>query len=51
MELITWAVPGALLGTLIGIPVAGKIHQDTFMKLLLAVILLSGLVIVFKGLF
>ena len=51
LELIAWAVPGALLGTLIGIPVAGKIRQDTFMKLLLSIILLSGLVIVFKGLF
>ena len=50
LELIMWAVPGAVLGTFLGIPVAGWIKQETFMKLLLLVIAISGFVLIGKGL-
>ncbi len=48
LELIGWAVPGAVLGTLAGIPVAGRLRQDVFMKLLLLVIGISGIVVIGK---
>lgn len=50
LTLIAWATPGAFLGTLAGIPIASRIPQDKFMRLLLLVILISGLVLVYKGL-
>lgn len=49
LDLIIWAVPGAILGTLMGIPLAGRIRQEAFMKLLLLVIIASGIVLIGKG--
>lgn len=50
LSLIGWSIPGAILGTLAGIPLAGRIPQEKFMRLLLLVILISGLVLLYKGL-
>ncbi len=49
IRLIAWAVPGAILGTLAGIPLAGRIRQETFMKLLLCVITISGFFVIAKS--
>lgn len=50
LTLTAWAIPGALLGTLAGIPLATRIPQEKFMRLLLTVIFISGVVLIHKGL-
>ena len=49
-ELVSWAVPGAIAGTFAGIPVAIRISQAGFMRLLLSSIAISGLFLVGKAL-
>lgn len=49
LNLIAWAIPGALIGTLAGIPLASRIPQEKFMRLLLLVIFISGIALVYKG--
>jgi len=48
LDLVKWAVPGVIAGTFLGIPVAGRIPQDVFRKLLLGMILLSGMSLIIK---
>lgn len=49
LNLIAWAVPGVIVGTLAGIPTAGRIRQESFMKLLLLVITVSGFFLIIKA--
>lgn len=50
LELCAWAIPGGILGTFAGVPLATRIPQETFLRLLLLVILISGCVLICKGL-
>lgn len=49
LELAAWAIPGGILGTFAGIPLAGRIPQKAFMRLLLLLIFISGCVLISKG--
>lgn len=46
---ILWAIPCALAGTLAGIPLAVRVPQKLFLRLLLGVILVSGFVLILKS--
>lgn len=49
LELCTWGAPGGIAGIFAGIPLAKHLPQETFRRLLLAVIFISGCVLIYRG--